>query len=274
MERFTGSATARFAPRASAAPIAPPQRRARVGDDHLSGRVEIYRLADIALRGFCAHRLTLRHPSPGWPPSRPCPAHRFLHRPPRRRTRGRQWAKEIAPATTRAVYSPRLWPAEQRGLAPPTPARAPAQMPAVTMTGWVLTVLLSSSAGLRRSTWARSCLRTSDPSASVSRIAGMSRSRPASHRTATLAGKNHRELSSRLYLHQRCAQVKPPPTPWSMTLWPGLMRPRLGSPWGRAREAPRRRCICRAVHGDDELDGSMRVSSRSPRVCARWPDAE
>src|SRR6267143_253608 len=58
------------------------------------------------------------------------------------------------------------------------------------------------------------------------------------HRLRTLAWKNHRELHLGYISTSDAPQVKPPPTPWSMTLWPGLMRPsRIARSSARGTEA-------------------------------------
>src|SRR5207302_5143002 len=46
-----------------------------------------------------------------------------------------------------------------------------------------------------------------------------------SRRLGSLAWKYHRELHLGYISTSDAPQVKPPPTPWSMILWPGLMRP-------------------------------------------------
>ena len=65
-----------------------------------------------------------------------------------KRTSGNASASLSAPAATRAVYSPREWPAAATGMSPVSATKARQQaMPAVSMTGWVLVVRSSCSFG-------------------------------------------------------------------------------------------------------------------------------
>ena len=66
---------------------------------------------------------------------------------PRRRTNRTASAKESAPATTRAEYSPRLWPAARAGVMPRSASAAAAATLAVRTAGWVVAVRASASSG-------------------------------------------------------------------------------------------------------------------------------
>jgi len=66
----------------------------------------------------------------------------------RSRTVGTASSKRIEPAATSALYSPRLWPAKYAGIAPPRACHTRQHAtPAMSITGCVLTVWLSDSAG-------------------------------------------------------------------------------------------------------------------------------
>ena len=59
----------------------------------------------------------------------------------RKRTSGTASLKSMTPAATSAEYSPRLCPATTAGILPPfSHHRRQAAIPAVSITGWVLTV--------------------------------------------------------------------------------------------------------------------------------------
>ncbi len=89
----------------------------------------------------------------------------------RKRTSGTASLKAIAPAATSAEYSPRLWPATSAGLAPPAASQArQAATPAVSISGWVLTVSARRSAGPSQTIAQRSSPSASEASAKVSRI--------------------------------------------------------------------------------------------------------
>ncbi|OIQ64828.1 hypothetical protein GALL_536190 [mine drainage metagenome] len=91
----------------------------------------------------------------------------------RNRTSGRASAKVRLPAATSAVYSPRLCPATRSGARPPSASqRRYMATPAVNMTGWVLVVRLSCSAGPCAMSKARSCESAALASCRVSRTAG------------------------------------------------------------------------------------------------------
>ena len=73
------------------------------------------------------------------PPSRPSFRYRLLHYFRAKTHQGNASEKASAPEATRAVYSPRLWPAMIPVYIPQIAARCTA-MPAISISGWVLTV--------------------------------------------------------------------------------------------------------------------------------------
>src|SRR5262245_20734590 len=109
---------------------------------------------------------------------------------PRRRTMRTASRKASAPATTRAEYSPRLWPAAMAGVSPRSAATAAAATLTVSTAGWVFAVSASSSSGPSKAKRARS-----KPSASL-----------ASSKTAFAEGE---------------ASQKARPMPTACEPWPG-----------------------------------------------------
>ena len=78
-----------------------------------------------------------------------------------------------APAQTRAVYSPKLWPANRAGLAPPCCSQTRhTATPAVNRAGWVFSVWFSAASGPLRHKGQSSKPRPSEASAKVSSTAG------------------------------------------------------------------------------------------------------
>src|SRR5690348_10923006 len=93
----------------------------------------------------------------------------------RKRTSGTASRKASAPAATSAVYSPRLCPAMNDGAAPPATCHArQTAIPAVSITGCVLRVRLSPSAGPSCTSCHRSSPSASDASANVARTTASS----------------------------------------------------------------------------------------------------
>ena len=120
------------------------------GDHDLAGCVEIDRLHDFALRGLRAGRARRRRrPGRGSPPSRPARRHRFLHRL-RAKAHQRQRVAEAAARRRPPARSTRPGCGRRRSPAPARPSRARRgrrRSPRVSITGWVLTVRFSCSAG-------------------------------------------------------------------------------------------------------------------------------
>ena len=91
----------------------------------------------------------------------------------RKRTSGTASRNASAPAATSAEYSPRLWPATTAGRGPPAASHArQTATPAASITGCVLVVRLSASAGPCATSAHRSSPSASEASANVSRTAG------------------------------------------------------------------------------------------------------
>ncbi len=80
---------------------------------------------------------------------------------PRRRTTRTASAKDRAPATTSAEYSPRLWPAAIAGARPRSASTAAAATLAVRIAGCVFAVSWSSVSGPSKQSRARSNPRAS-----------------------------------------------------------------------------------------------------------------
>ena len=93
----------------------------------------------------------------------------------RRRTSGTASVSVSTSAATSAAYSPRLCPATHCGTLPPAARQArQTAMPAVSISGWVLTVSASSLAGPSAHSCQRSWPRASEASRKVSRMTALS----------------------------------------------------------------------------------------------------
>ena len=114
----------------------------------------------------------------------------------RKRTSGNASRNASAPAATSAVYSPRLCPARTIGIGPPAACHARhVATPAVSITGCVLVVRFSASAGPCSTSAHRSSPSASEASANVSRTTGCA-AKPPIMPTAlrALPGKHECEL--------------------------------------------------------------------------------
>src|SRR5665213_3746442 len=88
--------------------------------------------------------------------------------PPRSMTRDVPSASERAPVATRAVYSPRLWPAQAAGVSPNRSTASSTTRLITKVASWALAVRVSSSIGASRSSPVRSRPAISEASPATS----------------------------------------------------------------------------------------------------------
>jgi len=243
-------------------PLSPAARRARVpAMTPVRGALKLPPRRHRPPRLLRTPTLPLRHPA-RMAAIAPVPCGTgFLHRPPRRRTRGAVGEGNCAGHYESGVFA-QLCRRAARVRRRPTLPRGPGNRFARrTMTGWVLTVLLSSSAGPSAINFCEVCLEDIGSFSERSAIAACRRSRPASPPTRTLAWKNHRELHLGYISTSDAPPGEAAAHPWSIDfVRPGLMRPSSDRQVGaRGTERP---CIAVAVHGDDELG---RIDAEFPR---------
>ena len=146
----------------------------------------------------------------------------------RKRTKGAACTSVSTPEATRAEYSPSEWPATAAGKAPPSARHTrQAATAATSITGCVLVVRARASLGPSWISLATSSPKASEASAKVCATTGWS-PQASSMPTDCEPWPGNTKANAvmvRSEKHQKvrstAPQVKPPPTPSSIRVWPG-----------------------------------------------------